>query len=228
MPNPVATRVRGRDPLQAQNYKTQRADLPEDLWQPLYDRMNIVATAGGNIANPVLFFTTPRGQSATLITGGAAPAAKVKTFRDTNLDTAGVVPTKLFKFVGISVAYVHRQHGGVSGSTAATANAADRQLIAEQGWLEFWIVDKPLLYLPLINIPVLNPLTAVASTVNNVTVNADNPGGGQGQMMYRLPINITLNPYENFRIQMSFDGTVATTGEVDMYVFLQGFMRRPS
>jgi len=226
MPNPVGM-PRGRDPLQAQNYKTQRADLPEDLWQPLYDRANIVATAGGNIGNPILFFTTPRGQSATLITGGAAPAAKVKTFRDTNLDTAGVVPTKLFKFVGISFAYIHRQHGGTAASTAAS-NAADRQLIAENGWLEFWIVDKPLLYLPLINVPALNPIVAAASTMNNTPIMVDAPGGGQSQGMYKLPINITLNPYENFRIQLSFDGTVATTNEVDVQVYLQGFMRRPS
>ena len=31
------------DPMKAQAYRTQRAELPEDLWQPLYDRVNYPA-----------------------------------------------------------------------------------------------------------------------------------------------------------------------------------------
>jgi hypothetical protein len=27
--------VPGQDPMRAQTYRTQRAELPEDLWQPL-------------------------------------------------------------------------------------------------------------------------------------------------------------------------------------------------
>jgi hypothetical protein len=40
------------DPLQAQGFRTQRAELPEDLWQPLYDRklyaVNKFHEVGGN------------------------------------------------------------------------------------------------------------------------------------------------------------------------------------
>ena len=28
-----------RDPMKSQEYRTQRSELPEDLWQPLYDRV---------------------------------------------------------------------------------------------------------------------------------------------------------------------------------------------
>ena len=89
------------DPLKAQPFRTQRSELPEDLWQPLYDRANIATTVPSSVA----FFSTARGQSATLITGASA-ASKTKTYRDTNLDQPGVVPTKMFKFVGISWAIV--------------------------------------------------------------------------------------------------------------------------
>jgi hypothetical protein len=30
----------GVDPMKSQQYRTQRSELPEDLWQPLYDRVN--------------------------------------------------------------------------------------------------------------------------------------------------------------------------------------------
>jgi hypothetical protein len=34
MPQPYPV-VKSKDPLQAQSYRTQRSDMPEDLWQPL-------------------------------------------------------------------------------------------------------------------------------------------------------------------------------------------------
>ena len=68
------------DPLRAQGYRTQRAESPEDLWQPLYDRVNYPQAGATQLA----FFSVPQGQAATLITGVAAAAAKVKDFRDTN------------------------------------------------------------------------------------------------------------------------------------------------
>lgn len=206
------------DPLKAQQYRTQRAENPEDLWQPLYDRANVSATT--TVATQVAFFGVSKGQSATLITGTAAAAAKVKTYRDTNMENSNVVPTKMFKFTGISLAFVHRNPSGSSSDT----NAAERALILEGGYLQVRIVDKDILFLPLLAIPVLNPIAAATGTSNFAT----NPGGGTGVAMYKLPIPITLNPFENFSVTMNFDGTISTTASVDMYVFLQGFMRRPT
>ncbi len=224
----TAVRVIGRDPLGAQQWKTQRADNPEDLYQPLYDRVNLTATAASAIGSPINFFTTPKGQSATLITGSAAPAAKVKTYRDTNLESAGVSPTKMYLVKGISIGFVHRQHGGVSGTLNSSTNAADRDLVMEGGYFHFRVVDKDILFLPLLAMPEINPFAAIAATMNNVVAPVDNHGGGPGIAMYRLPIPITLNPYENFLVEAVFDGTVTLANEVDMYVLLHAFLRRPT
>jgi hypothetical protein len=224
----TAVRVVGRDPLGAQQWKTQRPDNPEDLWQPLYDRVNVTPTAATAIASPLNFFTTPKGQSATLITGAAAPAAKVKTYRDTNLESAGVSPTKMYLVKGISIGFVHRQHGGVSGTVSASTNAADRDLVMEGGYFHLRVVDKDILFLPLMAMPVINPYAAMASTMNNTVIPTDNHGGGNGVAMYRLPIPITFNPYENFLVECVFDGTVTIANEMDMYIFLHSFLRRPT
>ncbi len=77
------------DPLKAQGFRTQRAESPEDLWQPLYDRVNYPAIGATQLA----FFSTPQGQVAPLILGIGAAANKVKTYRDTNMQNANVVPT---------------------------------------------------------------------------------------------------------------------------------------
>ena len=205
-----------KDPLRAQGYRTQRAELPEDLWQPLYDRANIATS----VPSQVSFFSTPRGQQATLIRGTSASSVS-KTFRDTNMENANVVPTKMFKFVGISWAIVH------SSRNAAT-NAVDRELIRDGGYLHFRIVDKDLLYLPLIQLPELNPMTAVSTTATSTTINAYAGGGGANIPMYKLPIPITLNPFENFTLTLNFDGSITLSNTLDIYIILQGYMRRPT
>jgi len=207
---------RRKDPLNAQAYRTQRVDQPEDLWQPLYDRANVATTVPGQVA----FFSSPIGQSVTLITGTAA-AAKVKTYRDTNMQNSNVVPTKLYKFVGISLAIIH-------GTRQLITNSADQELIMDGGYLQFKIVDKDLLFLPLLNFPLLNPVGAISQTTNNATMISKQPGGGAGNLMYKLPINITLNPYENFSCTLNFDGTITLTTTLDILMVLQGFQRRPT
>jgi hypothetical protein len=216
----VPTRMPGgnvpTDPLKAQGYRTQRAELPEDLWQPLYDRVNYPAAGSSQLS----FFSVSRGQSATLIRAGAT-GTFTKTYRDTNMENANVVPTKMFKFVGISLAYVHEDEG-------EAANPIDRDKIRSGGYLHFRIVDKDILYLPLVFIPEANPNTIAATTATATTIIGAAGGGGANVPMYKLPIPITLNPYENFTVTLDFDGTVTTTKAVDIYVCLQGFMRRPT
>ena len=202
------------DPMNAQSYKTQRPDEPEDLWQPLYDRVNIAVTVPGQLS----FFSTPKGQSVTLISNTTASTI-VKSYRDTNIENAGVVPTKLYKFVGISIAFVHATRN-------AATNPTDRTLIQDGGYMQFRIVDKDILYLPLIAIPVLNPIQAMTT---NAGIAADG-GGGVGVAMYKFPVPITLNPYENFSLTANFTttNTLAITTTLDMYVILHSFMRRPT
>ena len=211
------TRVPGSDPLGAQGYRTQRAESPEDLWQPLYDRVGLT-NAG---ATSLSFFSTPKGAQATLITGIAAPAAKTKDFRDTNMENANVVPTKMFKFVGISLGYINQIPGSAT-------DAQDRDRTRYNGYFRFRIVDKDLLYLPLIALPEVNPIVVGSTTANATTIIGSAGGGGMNVPMYKLPIPITLNPYENFTVEINFPTAAVMTNAMDIYVILQGFMRRPT
>lgn len=209
-----------RDPMQAQGYRTQRAELPEDLWQPLYDRANY-PQAGTTSLN---FFSIARGGTATLIAGVAAAAARAKSFLDTNMENSNVIPTKMYKFVGLSLAYINQIPG-------TSTDAADRDRVRNNSYLRFRIVDKDLLYLPLVSIPEVNPLTVASTTANATTILGAAGGGGQNVPMYRLPIPITLNPYENFTVELNCPSGVAlanASSSMDIYVILQGFMRRPT
>ncbi|HDK42886.1 MAG TPA: hypothetical protein ENG87_05885 [Candidatus Pacearchaeota archaeon] len=209
----------GSDPLKAQGYRTQRAELPEDLWQPLYDRVNYPAAGASSLS----FFSNSRGSSATLITGVAAATAKTKDFRDTNMENSNVVPTKMFKFVGISLGFINQIPG-------SSTDAADRDRLRNNSYFHFRIVDKDILYLPLISIPEVNPLVVGATTENATTILGSAGGGGANVPMYKLPIPITLNPYENFNVEIILSASVALAGSqsMDIYVILQGFMRRPT
>ncbi len=214
----AATPAIPADPLKAQGFRTQRAELPEDLWQPLYDRVNYPNVGATSLS----FFSTPRGQSATLITGVGAAAAKIKDFRDTNMENANVVPTKMFKFMGVSLGLINQVPGAV-------ANGADRDRLRYNAYFKFRIVDKDLLYLPLIAIPEVNPLVVGSTTATNSTILS--AIGGGGTPMYKFPIPITLNPYENFTVEIDLSAAVAladATSSMDVYVILQGFMRRPT
>jgi len=209
----------GADPLDAQRFRTQRAEEPEDLWQPLYDRVNIATT----VPSQVSFFSVPKGQSATLITGSAAGTV-IKSYRDTNIETAGVVPSKLYKLGGISIAFVH-------ASRQATTNAADRTLIQDGGYLQFRIVDKDILFIPLICIPVLNPISAVTTTATATTIMSMDGGGGLGVPMYKFPIPITINPFDSFSLTANFTtspNAITLSNTLDMYVILHAYMRRPT
>ncbi len=212
MPNNIPS-----DPMRAQGFRTQRAELPEDLWQPLYDRVNYVSATTTTIA----FFANPKGSIASLITGIAAAANKTKDYRDTNMENANVVPTKMFKFVGISIAFINQIPGTVT-------DAQDRDRLRYNGFFRFRIVDKDLLFLPLVALPEVNPFVVGASTANNVTIIGTAGGGGMNVPMYKLPIPITLNPYENFTVEMNWPTAVTLTNSIDMYVILQGYMRRPT
>jgi hypothetical protein len=163
------------------------------------------------------------GQSATLITGVATAASKVKDYRDTNMQNANVVPTKLFKFVGISIAFINQIPGDPD-------NAADRDRVRNNAYLKFRIVDKDILYIPLVCIPEVNPLVVGATTATATTILGSAGGGGQNVPMYKLPIPVTLNPYENFSVDIILSAAVAlkSSYSMDIYMILQGFMRRPT
>lgn len=221
MANAGRQMVAAPDPIQAQRFATQRPFSPEDLSQPLYDRVNY-PTAGSNVLS---FFAQQFGQSATLNIAGAA-AAKNKTYRDTNMDNGGVVPTKRYTFIGLAVNYMPVQQAVAGANTPSIID--DITKLMNGGYIEFRIVDKPLLYLPLNLIPQSNPVSAISSTANNVTLIGIGAAAAIPFPMFKFSIPITLNPYENFRFTMTFDGTITIANSMDIQTVLHAYMRRPS
>jgi hypothetical protein len=211
----------GGDPLNIWKYRTQRLENPEDLWQPIYDRVNYSASGTRSLS----FFSVPRGQTATLIRGSSAISGP-KGYRDTNLDSAGVVPSKVFKIVGVSVAYLHLPTE--SGSNIAQI----RRTLKNEGYFKFTIVDKDILVAPLFMIPESDPIlaSAASTTASNTTIDyaIDIAGGSVGKNMYRLAIPITLMPFENFNVTLYFENAPTIPSTTDIMVILHGFMRRPT
>jgi hypothetical protein len=92
------------------------------------------------------------------------------------------------------------------------------------GYLKFRIVDKDILYLPLSSIPEINPFVVATTTATLGTAG----GGGANVSMYVFPIPITINPYENFVVEMNFTGVLALNTATDILMMLQSYMRRPT
>ena len=200
-----------------QLFKSQKKNLLLGNNKFVYDRVNYPAAGTSALG----FFSSSRGQTATLLSTVAAgvwtAAAKVKTFRDTNIENSNVVPTKMFKVVGCSI-------GMLSANQNATNVTRDREIIRGGSYLQFRIVDKDIIFLPLITIPEMNPV--VAATANSINGTAG--GGGQNVPMYKFPIPITINPYENFTVQLNVDNSPAIDQTMDIYLMLHAYMRRPT
>ncbi|MGH7754439.1 MAG: hypothetical protein ACREN5_16665 [Gemmatimonadales bacterium] len=220
---PTAPAVRPpADPGQFGRFRTQMREQPEDIWQPVYDRVNYPAAG----SNELSFFNVAIGQSATLIRAGVAAAVN-KTRRDTNLEQPGVIPTKAFKIHGFSLTLIPLQQ---AIAAAATPSINDDMLrLVNGGFMEFRIVDKPYIYLPLHKIPATGILRGgVATTATATTmVAAGGTGTGAPRDIYWIGVPLTLDPYQNFSCRMQFDGTVALGQTFDLQLFLEGYMRRP-
>lgn len=211
------------DPAQFAQFRTQMRETPEDIWQPVYDKVNYAAAG----AFELTFFSTPVGGSATLIRAGAAAAVN-KTRRDTNLEQQGVIPTKAFKIHGFSLTLIPLQQAVAVAGTQSIVDDMQRLLFG--GFLEFRIVDKPYIYLPLHKIPatgVLRGSVGGAFTAGNVAVAGGGAGTGAPRDIYWLGVPLTLDPYQNFSARMQFDGSPALIQTFDLQLFLEGYMRRP-
>lgn len=212
----------GSDPINAQRYATQRPYSPEDLAQPLFDRINYPAAG----ATELRCFTQPLGSVVTLNQAGVALATKTKSYRDTNMDNAGVVPTKRYTFTGVTINYIPLQQAPAAANTVSIADDIIR--LMNGGYVEFRIVDKPLLYVPLNLIPSSNPINSISTTQNASTVMGTGALAAIPYPMFKFAIPITLNPYENFSFILRFDGVVTVSQSTDIQVVLSAFMRRPS
>lgn len=192
-------------------YATQ-AKMKERFTQPLYDRVNLTTTA---LAERT-FFSVPKGQATTLLTG-ITSGTKIKTARDTNIETAGINPTKAYKVVGMNIAFVH--------DTSLITAPADREMVKNGTYLEFKIGDKYLLTLPTFCFPEVNPIVAFGREVTAGTVSCSVTGNANRVFPFQIPI--TLEPNVSFGITLKVDGTVPIATTMDMYVILWAYMERP-
>lgn len=209
------------DPIGSQLYGTQRMDNPEDLFQPIYDRVQYAAAG----VNTLSFFSQPMGAAVTLNVAGAA-AAKNKSYRDTNMETAGVMATKRFTIIGMAINYIPAQQAIANALTPRIGD--DIMTLKNGGYAEFRIGDKPLLYMPTNLVPESNPIAAIASTANNVTIMGAGVGAAIPYPMMKFAVPVTINPNETFRFQLVYDGSPTIGQATDIQVVLYSFMRRPS
>lgn len=215
-----------QDPGQFAKYRTQMRESPEDIWQPVYDRKNYPAAGTFEL----IYFSIPVGGTDTLIRAGAA-AAVTKTRRDTNLEQQGVIPTKAFKIHGFSLCFIPVQQIASATGFAATPSILDDMMrLMYGGYMEFRIVDKPYLYLPLHKIPgtgVFRGAAFAAGTAPTVGISGGGPGTGAPRDIYWIGIPLVLDPYQNFSMRLQFDGSPALNQTFDIQVFMEGYLRRP-
>lgn len=211
------------DPGQFAKYRTQMRESPEDIWQPIFDRKNYPSAGTFEL----IFFSLPVGASDTLIRAGVA-ASVTKTRRDTNLEQQGVIPTKAFKIHGFSMTLIPLQQAVAGAATQSIVDDVQRILFG--GFLEFRIVDKPYLYLPLHKLPatgLVRTTAAGAFTAGNVAVAGGGAGTGAPRDIYWIGVPLVLDPYQNFSVRMQFDGSPALIQTFDIQIFMEGYLRRP-
>ncbi len=199
-----------------QQFSVLSSTISEYFSQGLYDTVNYPATG----AAVLTFFAIPLGAAATLTTAlGAAPAANtVKTYRDTNMETANFIPDKRYTFSGMSVAFKRVTANAVFLITDET----DRQFILNNGWWHIRVGDKDVLYVPAIFVPLFNPYTASTVTAMNIASN------GQITPIYGFGNPLTVNPGQVLRVTLEFPGLVPITTTLDIQLLLHASMQRPA
>lgn len=213
--------IRGKAPPSIQalaKYRVTQPDRSEVIYQPLYDYQNYPAAG----ATSLIFFQIPQGQ------GG-------KTLEDTNMKTAGTLPTHVtMQITGIEVVFF--PGGNVSETGANVANISeDVYKIMKTGALVFSIGSK--VYLEMAPIMAFPPEFRVASgaALADTTTAAANRltsidyATHAGQVFEISPF--TLESTQNFKVELVWpSGAVATpsgnAGRIG--VILTGFQFRRS
>lgn len=214
----------GYDPGRFGQFRTMMRELPEDVWWPLYDKVNYPSAGVGSLT----FFSTPRGQNATLLrmgtttAGETASATRAKTLMDSNVEQAGVLPTKAYKIYGLKMQYTGARVD--FGGTNPHLTGSDKQILALAGVVEFRIIDKPYLQIPLADIP--EPV-GMAYTAGGTTNTGGYWGTGNPRDCYWLGVPLVLEPFQNFQIVITFDGSPILNRAMDVQLELQGMIRRP-
>lgn len=173
------------------------------LLQPIYDKVNY-AIAG---AETFTFFVDGMGESKTLIrqtaAGTRAAGTYAKSYLDTNMQRQKQFDVKLVVF-GISLAFMHSTFptGATEAGGLLVAQAInDREAIRQFGYMDFIIGDNHKLYLPLIHLPIANPISAIATVGTNYTMYSDEPTQSK---MFVFPKGGELHIPKNYTVQVEF------------------------
>lgn len=201
--------------------RTFRPEQPEDLWQPIYDRMNYAAAG----TTQIRFFSIALGGSTTLITAGSA-AAKNKTYRDTNWQTSGADLNRAYEAHGVGMIFVPVQQAVDNASSNDIVD--DMMRVLYGGWLNIETNNNRKFQLPLCLIPAPAMFRAsVATTATNTTLVS---GGGvtSSRDFFMFNVPLVLEPGQTIDMTMNWDGTVSITQTMDIYLVLAAYMRKPS
>jgi hypothetical protein len=201
-----------------QRFNVLSQGVSEFFSQGLYDTVNYPAAG----ATTLTFFSIPLGGLAVLTTAlGAVPAPGVnvvKTYRDTNMETANFIPDKRYTFSGMSVAFKRVTAAAVYLIT----DEPDRQFILNNGWWHFRVGDKDVLYVPAIFVPLFNPYVTSTVTAMNIASN------GGLVPMYGFGNPLTINPGQVLRVTLEYPGNVPITTTLDIQLLLHASMQRPA
>ena len=190
----------------------------EIFHQPLYDRKNLAVSLSGDVS----FFTIPVGAPDTLIRYETAASVN-KTKRDTNLPSNGQDPSKDYAVFGVSMALIPAART-VAAVATTRGIRRDKDNIREGGWLNFKIIDKNLLDLPLILVPEINAEASVSTTGNDSTIFG---GALWSSPMWSFGEPILIPKATSFSIVCQWNGTITLAQTFDMYVILFAKVRRP-
>jgi len=186
--------------------------------QPLYDTVSYLA-AGQATLN---FFAIPLGQGALLRTalGGAPAAGTIKTYRDTNMRIAGIIPgEEKWQFNGFNLVF---RRSVLAATPEVITDLADEKLILNNGWFLIRIGQKDTLTVPADLVPVFNPM------VNTTWAGMGLRTNGMAVPMYSFGTPIYVAGGQTIQVTMNFPGNVVITTPLDILLTLYSKMSRPS
>jgi hypothetical protein len=201
-------------------YSALDSRRPQYFDQPLYD----------TVAYPILgaatlnFFTIPLGQPAVIRTPlGGAPVAGVqwpKTYRDTNMRVAGIIPgEEMYEFSGFNIVF---RRAVLPATPELITDLADRQHIMNNGWFNIRIGMKDVFYIPSDLVPAFNPLVATSWAGQGLQNN------GMRAPMYSFRTPIYVQGGQTINVTLNYPGNVVVTTSVDLLLTLYAQMERPS
>lgn len=204
-------------------FRTQRPEMPVDLWQIVYDRMNIASTVPASIR----FFSIALGGSTTLIRGTATGTFN-KTERDTNWSTSGQDINAAYEIHGIGKIYVPLQQAPTAAATVSIPD--DICKLDYNGYLNFKTNNVQHAVMPLSLIPSPTSLRlSMATTATNSTMVS---GGGvsSNKEWYMLQVPIVIEPGQTIEATLNWDTAASLTlaQTFDVYWIFAAYKRKPS